>query len=161
MGHSCYFRQKWGLCGHWSSTSYSYTSPHICFLAIGHILWFLVETISCSKICSLWYHWKWSFMSIFDKSGGRVAIDHWPEARSPHPTYGSLPYITFLDFWWRPVLGQKSVGVCLRYYWKWCTSLWSMINGHTTPILVENSHEQPFSIIPKIAWTAIFINTKG
>jgi hypothetical protein len=30
-----------------------------------------------------------------------------------------------------------------------CTSLWSMINGHTTPIFVENSHERPFSIIPK------------
>jgi hypothetical protein len=30
-----------------------------------------------------------------------------------------------------------------------CTSLWSMINGHTTPILVENSHERPFSIILK------------
>jgi hypothetical protein len=24
-----------------------------------------------------------------------------------------------------------------------------MINGHTTPILVKNSHERPFSIIPK------------
>jgi hypothetical protein len=30
-----------------------------------------------------------------------------------------------------------------------CTSLWSMIKGHTTPIFVENSHERPFSIIPK------------
>ena len=30
-----------------------------------------------------------------------------------------------------------------------CTNLWSMINGHTTPILVEKSHERPFSIIPK------------
>jgi hypothetical protein len=30
-----------------------------------------------------------------------------------------------------------------------CTSLWSMINGHTTPIFVENSHERQFSIIPK------------
>jgi hypothetical protein len=30
-----------------------------------------------------------------------------------------------------------------------CTSLWSMINGHTTPIFYENSHERPFSIIPK------------
>jgi hypothetical protein len=30
-----------------------------------------------------------------------------------------------------------------------CTSLWSMINGHTTPIFVKNSHEQPFSVIPK------------
>jgi hypothetical protein len=28
-------------------------------------------------------------------------------------------------------------------------SLWSMVNGHTTPIFVENSHERPFSIIPK------------
>jgi hypothetical protein len=28
-------------------------------------------------------------------------------------------------------------------------SLWTMINGHTTPIFVENSHERPFSIIPK------------
>jgi hypothetical protein len=30
-----------------------------------------------------------------------------------------------------------------------CTSLWSMINGHTTLIFVENSQERPFSIIPK------------
>jgi sugar/nucleoside kinase (ribokinase family) len=30
-----------------------------------------------------------------------------------------------------------------------CTSLWSMINGNTSPIFVENSHERPFSIIPK------------
>ena len=28
-----YLRQKWGLCGHWSSTRGSYTSPHICFIA--------------------------------------------------------------------------------------------------------------------------------
>jgi hypothetical protein len=34
-------------------------------------------------------------------------------------------------------------------YWVRCTSLWSMINGNTTPIFVENSHERPFSIIPK------------
>jgi hypothetical protein len=30
-----------------------------------------------------------------------------------------------------------------------CIGLWSMINGHTTPIFVENSHERPFSIISK------------
>jgi hypothetical protein len=30
-----------------------------------------------------------------------------------------------------------------------CTSLGLMINGHTTPIFDENSHERPFSIIPK------------
>jgi hypothetical protein len=55
-------------------------------------------------------------MAIFIKIGGCVAIDHRPEARTPHPTYVSLPKITFLDFWWRPFLGQKSIGVSLRYY---------------------------------------------
>jgi hypothetical protein len=56
---------------------------------------------------------------IFHKNGGCVAIDHQPEARTPDPTYVSWPYITFLDFWWRPFLDQKSVGVILWYYWKW------------------------------------------
>jgi hypothetical protein len=45
-----YFRQKWGLCGHLSSTRRSYTSLHICFLAIDHILGSMVETSSWSKI---------------------------------------------------------------------------------------------------------------
>jgi hypothetical protein len=36
-----------------------------------------------------------------------------------------------------------------KHMWVRCTSLCSMINGHTTPIFVENSHERPFSIIPK------------
>jgi hypothetical protein len=40
-----------------------------------------------------------------------VAIDYRLEARTPHPTYVSLPQITFLDFWWRRFLGQKSVRV--------------------------------------------------
>jgi hypothetical protein len=30
-----------------------------------------------------------------------------------------------------------------------CMSLWPMINGHTTPIFVKNSHERPFLVIPK------------
>jgi hypothetical protein len=30
-------------------------------------------------------------MAIFDKNGGCVAIDHLPEAHTPHPTYVSLP----------------------------------------------------------------------
>jgi hypothetical protein len=55
-------------------------------------------------------------MAIFEKNGGCVAIDNQPEARTPDPTYVSLPYITFLDFWWRPFLGQKTIGVSLRYY---------------------------------------------
>jgi hypothetical protein len=55
-------------------------------------------------------------MAISDKNGGCVAIDRRPEARTPHPTYVSLPYITFLDFQWRPLLGRKSVGVSVWYY---------------------------------------------
>jgi hypothetical protein len=39
---------------------------------------------------------------------------------------------------------------------KW-TSLWSIINGHTTPIFVEISHERPFSIIPKANTYRFFI----
>jgi hypothetical protein len=68
---SCYFWQKWGLCGHWLLTRGSYSSPHICFLAIGHILGFMVETISWSKILrvSLRYYWKWSFMLFSTKMG--------------------------------------------------------------------------------------------
>jgi hypothetical protein len=71
----------------------SYTSPHIRFLAIDHILGFMVETIFGQKSVSvsLQCHWKWSFMAIFDKNGGCVAIDHRPETRTPHPTYVSLP----------------------------------------------------------------------
>jgi hypothetical protein len=45
-----YFRQKWGSCGHLPTTRGSYTSPHICFLTIDHILGFQLETISWSKI---------------------------------------------------------------------------------------------------------------
>jgi hypothetical protein len=30
-----------------------------------------------------------------------------------------------------------------------CTILWSIINGHTTPIIVENSHERLFSMTLK------------
>jgi hypothetical protein len=52
-------------------------------------------------------------LAIFDKNEGSVAVDHRPEAHRPDPTYVSLPYITFLDFWWRPFLGQKYVGVNL------------------------------------------------
>jgi hypothetical protein len=41
-----------------------------------------------------------------------------------------------------------------------CTSLWSMINGHTTPIFVENSHEPPFSMTLK-ASTYGFLTKNG
>jgi hypothetical protein len=41
-----YSRQKWGLSGRAPSIRGLYSSPHICFLAIDHILGFLVETVS-------------------------------------------------------------------------------------------------------------------
>jgi hypothetical protein len=50
-------------------------------------------------------------------------------------TYGFLtkkwspPKIEECDLWQGNICGVR------------CTSLWSMINGHTTPIFVENSHE--------------------
>jgi hypothetical protein len=49
----------------------------------------------------------------------------------------STPEIQECDLWQGNICGVR------------CTSLSSMTNGHTTPILVENSHERPFSIIPK------------
>jgi hypothetical protein len=58
-------------------------------------------------------------------------------------TYGFLtkkwspPEIQEYDLWQGNIFGVR------------CTSLWSMINDHTTPIFVKNSHERPFSIIPK------------
>lgn len=36
-----------------------------------------------------------------------MAIDHQLEARTPHPKYVFLQYITFLDFYWRPFLVKK------------------------------------------------------
>jgi hypothetical protein len=60
---------------------------------IGHILGFLLEIISWSKICRCYplVLLKMLFMAIFDKNGGCVAIDHRPEAHTPPPGYVSLP----------------------------------------------------------------------
>jgi hypothetical protein len=85
-GRSCYFRQKWGLCSHWPSNRGSYTWPHICFLAIGHILGFLGQkTVGVS----LRYYWKWSFMLFSTKWG---LCGHWSSTRSSYTS----PYICFL-----------------------------------------------------------------
>jgi hypothetical protein len=69
-------------------------------------------------------------------------------------TYGfltkkwSAPEIQEYDLWQGNICGVR------------CTSLWSMINGNKTPIFVENSHGQPFSLIPK-ANTYEFLTKKG
>jgi hypothetical protein len=47
----------------------------------------------------------------------------------------SPPEIQECDLWQGNLCGVR------------CMSLWSMINGHTTPIFDGNSHERPFSII--------------
>jgi hypothetical protein len=52
--------------------------------------------------------------AIFDTMG-YVAIDHRLEARTPHPTYVFLPYISFLDFLWSLFLGKKSIGVLANF----------------------------------------------
>jgi hypothetical protein len=57
---------------------------HSCILARDTFL------VKKSISVSLPYYSKWSFMSIFDKNGGCVAIDRRQEARTCHPTYVSL-----------------------------------------------------------------------
>jgi hypothetical protein len=58
-------------------------------------------------------------------------------------TYG------FLTKKWSPLEIQEYDLWRGNICWVRCMSLWLMINGHTTPIFVENSHARPFSIIPK------------
>jgi hypothetical protein len=83
-----YFWQKWGLCVHWLLTRGSFTSPHICFLAIDHILGFLVETIFWSKICRCWpsillkmivhgyFRQKWGFCVLWSLTRGSFTSPH-------------------------------------------------------------------------------------
>jgi hypothetical protein len=134
-----YFLQKWGLYGHWSLTRGSFTSPHIWFLAIDQILGFLVETSSWSKIrrCLPSVLLKMVVHAIFNKNRCWMAFDRQPEARTPLPTYVSLPSITFLDFWWSPFLSEKFVGVSLQYYWKWSFMLFLTKMGLVWPFIID------------------------
>jgi hypothetical protein len=56
----------------------------------------------------------------------------------------SPPEIQECDLWQGNICGVR------------CMSLWSIINGHTTPIIVENSHERLFSMTLK-ANTYVFL----
>jgi hypothetical protein len=119
-GRPWLFPKKWGLCGHWSSTRGSYTSPT--YISLPYIMfldfWWRPFLGKKSVGVSLRYYWKWSFMVIFDTNRGCVAINHQPEPRSLHPIYVFLAINHILGFWWRPFLGLKFVGVSLQYYWK-------------------------------------------
>jgi hypothetical protein len=70
-------------------------------------------------------------------------------------TYGFLtkkwspPEIQECDLWQGNICGVSR------------TSLGSMINGHTTPIFVENSHERPISIISKANTYEFFLSRNG
>jgi hypothetical protein len=81
------FLTKIGLFGHSSSTRGSYTSPHLCFLAIGHILRFLWRPFLGQKSVGIIENGRACY---FRQNGGCVAIDHRPVSRTPHPTYVSL-----------------------------------------------------------------------
>jgi hypothetical protein len=63
-----------------------------------------------------------------------VAIDHRPEACTLYPTYVFLPLITFLDFWWRPFLGQESVGGIIENGRSW---LFSSKMGVVWPLIID------------------------
>jgi hypothetical protein len=101
--------------------------------------------------CDLWQGnicgVRW--MSLCSMINGHATPNFSKIAMNDH--FQKYPRLTPTDFWPRNGLHQKSKNVI--YGKETCgvrwTSLWSMINGHTTPIFVENSHERPFSIIPK------------
>jgi hypothetical protein len=92
--------------------------------------------VRCTSLWSMINHYT---TPIFVENSHERLFSIIPKAN----TYGfftkkwSPPEIQECDLGQRNICGVK------------CTSLWSMINGHTTPIYVENSHERPFSIIPK------------
>jgi hypothetical protein len=88
---------------------------------------------------SLWLMINGHTTPIFVENSHERPFSTIPKAN----TYGCLTKkwspleILEYDLWQGNICGVRS------------TSLWSMINGNTTPIFVENSHERPFSIVPK------------
>jgi hypothetical protein len=102
--------------------------------------------------CDLWQgnicgvRWTW-LCSMINRHTTPIFAENsheWPfSIITKANTYGffttkwSPPEIRECDLWEGNICGVR-----------W-TSLWLMINGHTTPIFVKNSHERPFSIIPK------------
>jgi hypothetical protein len=110
--------------------------------------WSLLEIQECDlwqgNICGVRCMSLWSMINghttpIFFGNSHELPFSIIPNAK----TYGfltkkwSLLEIQECDLWQGNICGVR------------CMSLWSMINGHTTPIFFGNSHERPFSIIPK------------
>jgi hypothetical protein len=92
---------------------------------------------------------KWPHNPIFLENSHERPFSIIPKAN----TYGFLtkkwspPEIQECDLWQENICEVN------------CSSLSSMINGHTTPIFVENSHEQPFSRTLK-ANNCVFLTKK-
>jgi hypothetical protein len=82
---------------------------------------------------------QWPHTTIFVENSHERPFSIIPKAN----TYG------FLTKKWSPPEIQECGLWQRNTCWVRCMSLWSMINCHTTPIFVENSHERPFSIMPK------------
>jgi hypothetical protein len=96
------------------------------------------------NICGERFTSLWSKINAHTTPNFVENSHEWPFSIMPKAnTFGFLPKkwsppeIQECDLWQGNVCGVR-----------W-TSFWSMINGHTTPIFVENSHEPPFSMTPK------------
>ena len=93
----------------------------------------------CSEVYEPLVEYQWPDNTYFSRNSHERPLSMVPKAN----TFGFLtkkwspPEIKECDLCQGNICGVR------------CTRLWSMINGHTTPISVENSHEQPFSIILK------------
>jgi hypothetical protein len=93
----------------------------------------------CSEVYEPLVDDQWPHNPYFVENSNERPFSIVPKAN----TFGFLtkkwspPEIKECDLWQGNICGVR------------CTSLWSKINGHTTPIFDENSHERPFSIIPK------------
>jgi hypothetical protein len=102
-------------------------------------MWSMTRKHMCGQMNEPMLNDQWPHNPHFFKNS-----HEWPFSKIPKAnTYRILtkkwspPEIQECDLWQGNICGVR-----------W-TSLWLMINGHITLIFVENSHERPFSIIPK------------
>jgi hypothetical protein len=158
-----YFRQKWGLCGHWSSTRGSYTSPHICFLAIYHILGFLVETISWSKIHTCWP--SVLLKMVVDRYFRQKMCVVWPLINdqrpihlTPHifPCHRSRSWTYGGDHFLVKKIRKMVVHGYFRQKWGLCGN-WSSTKGsYTSPHICLLSIDQILGyLVETISWSKI------
>jgi hypothetical protein len=82
---------------------------------------------------------KWRHNPIFVKNSHERPFSIIPKTNTDGflTKKWSPPEIQEYDLWQGNICGVR------------CTILWSMINGHTTPIFVENSNERLFSMTLK------------